>query len=150
MGPGRGDSDVFVGEFDRSVDGNGRIALPAEFRTRLGSNCYLTAHPKGFVSVSTVDDFDRKAADMLEKASRGEVSEAAIRKMGRNSNIVSIDKQGRITLDEASRQRAGIEAGGQAVLVGALDRLEIWRPNRFATVVGEDDVTEPDRVWVDE
>jgi DNA-binding transcriptional regulator/RsmH inhibitor MraZ len=69
--------------------------------------------------------------------------------MGRNSTIVAIDKQGRITLDEAARQRAGIEAGSQAVLVGALDRLEIWRPNRFETVVDEDDITEPDRVWVD-
>ena len=28
--------------------------------------------------------------------------------------------------------------------VGALDRLEIWRPNRFATVVDEDDVERPD------
>jgi MraZ protein len=140
---------VFVGEFDRSVDGNGRVALPAEFRDRLGSHCYLTAHPKGFVSVSTVDDFDRKAAELLDKAGRGEITEAAIRKMGRNSTIVAIDKQGRITLDEAARQRAGIEAGSQAVLVGALDRLEIWRPNRFETVVDEDDITEPDRVWVD-
>lgn len=141
---------MFVGEFDRSVDGNGRIALPAEFRDELGSSCYLTTHPKGFVSVSTVADFDRKATELLDKASRGEVTEAAVRKMGRNSTIVAIDRQGRITLDEAARQRAGIEAGDRAVLVGALDRLEIWRPTRFRTIVGEDDVTEPDRVWVDE
>lgn len=140
---------MFVGEFDRSVDGNGRLALPAEFRAELGTSCYLTGHPKGFVSVSTVDSFERKAAEMLDKAARGEVTEAAVRKVGRNSSIVSIDKQGRITLDESSRQRAGIETGSQVILVGALDRLEIWRPSRFGTVVDEDDVTEPDRVWVD-
>jgi MraZ protein len=141
---------VFVGEFDRSVDGNGRIALPAEFRDQLVPNCYLTAHPKGFVSVSTVESFDAKAAELLEKASRGEITDAAVRKMGRNSTIVAVDKQGRVTLDEATRRRAGIEAGGQAVLVGALDRLEIWRPSRFTTIAGEDDITEPDRVWIDE
>lgn len=140
---------MFVGEYDRSIDGNGRVALPAEFRDELGTSCYLTLHPKGFVSVSTVDEFDRKAAEMLEKASRGEVSEAAVRKMGRNSVRVSVDKQGRITLDEATRVQAGIESPGQAILVGALDRLEIWRPSRFSTIVDEDDVTEPDRVWVD-
>jgi MraZ protein len=140
---------VFVGEFERSVDGNGRLTLPAEFRDKLGASCYLTGHPKGFVSVSTVDDFERKAAELLEKAARGEVTEAAVRKMGRNSSIVAIDKSSRITLDEASRQRAGIEAGSQVILVGALDRLEIWRPSRFDTVTDEDDVTEPDRVWVD-
>jgi len=140
---------VFVGEFDRSVDGNGRLALPAEFRDKLGTSCYLTGHAKGFVSVSTVDDFERKASEMLAKAARGEVTEAAVRKMGRNSSIVSIDKQGRITLDESSRQRAGIETGSQVIIVGALDRLEIWRPSRFATVTDEDAVTEPDRVWVD-
>ena len=140
---------MFVGEFDRSVDGNGRLALPAEFRDKLGTTCYLTGHPKGFVSVSTVDDFERKAAELLDKATRGEVTEAAVRKMGRNSTIVSIDKQGRITLDETSRTRAGIDTGSQVILVGALDRLEIWRPSRFETITDEDDVTEPDRVWVD-
>ena len=140
---------MFVGEFDRSVDGNGRVTLPAEFRDKLGSNCYLTGHPKGFVSVSTVEDFERKAAEMLDKAARGEVSEAAVRKMGRNSSIVAIDKSSRITLDEATRQRAGIEPSSQVILVGALDRLEIWRPSRFDTVTDEDDVTEPDRVWID-
>ena len=35
------------------------------------------------------------------------------------------------------------------MLIGALDRLEIWRPSRFVTITDEDDVTEPDRVWVD-
>lgn len=140
---------MFVGEFERSVDGNGRLALPAEFRDLLGSSCYLTSHPKGYVSVNTVEDFDRRAAELLERARRGEATEAAIRKMGRNSSIVSIDKQGRITLDEATRTHAGIQAGGQAMLVGALDRLEIWRPSRFDTIVNEDDITEPDRVWND-
>lgn len=140
---------MFVGEFERSVDGNGRVALPAEFRDALGSSCYLTGHPKGYVSITTVDDFERKASETLEKFGRGEVTEAAIRKMGRNSTIVAVDKQGRITLDEASRRQAGIDAGGRVILVGALDRLEIWRPSRFVTVTDEDDVTEPDRVWVD-
>lgn len=140
---------MFVGEFDRSVDGNGRITLPAEYRDRLGSNCYLTAESQGCVSVSTVDDFDRKGAELLEKAQRGETSVATIRKIARSSSLVSIDKGGRITLDEAMRRRAGIDAGGQAVLVGNLDCLEIWRPSRFATIAGEDDVAEPDRVWID-
>ena len=140
---------MFVGEFDRSVDGAGRVALPAEFRERLGTSCYLTADPKGYVSVSTIADFDRKATELLEKFSRGEVSDAAVRKMGTKSNLVSIDKQGRITLDDATRRHAGIESGGTAMLVGALDRLEIWRPSRYETVSDEDDVTEPDRVWND-
>jgi DNA-binding transcriptional regulator/RsmH inhibitor MraZ len=87
---------------------------------------------------------------MLEKASRGEIGEAAIRKIARSSSLVAIDKGGRITLDETTRARAGIEAGGQAILVGNFDRLEIWRPSRAATIAGEDDVAEPDRVWIDE
>ncbi len=141
---------MFVGEFDRSVDGNGRITLPAEFRADLGSTCYLTAHPEGFVSISTVAEFERTAQEMLDKASSGELTRAAIRKMGRKSTLVSIDKQSRITLDEATRQRAGIEAGGNVVLLGALNQLEIWRPSRFATIAGEDDVVEPDRIWENE
>ena len=140
---------MFVGEFDRSVDNAGRVALPAEFREQLGAGCYLTADPNGFVALTTAADFERKGAELLEKVSRGEVTVAALRKFSKSSNLVSVDKQGRITLDDALRQHAGIRPGEQAKLVGMLDKLEIWRPSRFETISSEDDEAEPNRVWDD-
>ena len=36
------------------------------------------------------------------------------------------------------------------MIAGALDCLQIWRPSRYRTMRGEDDVTQPARVWIDD
>jgi MraZ protein len=47
-----------------------------------------------------------------------------------------LDKAGRICLPEAMAKAAGI--GEQAVLVGLLDRFEIWSPERYELVKTSD------------
>lgn len=141
---------MFVGEYDRSVDGNGRLALPAAFRDALGDRCYVTTDPAGCVAITTVDNFEAEAANLLDEVRNGFKPDAALRDFGVNSSIVSIDKQGRITLDETTRAHAGIRSGATAILAGAIKQLEIWRPSRYGTVRGEDAVVQPSRVWADE
>jgi MraZ protein len=141
---------VFVGEYDRSVDGTGRLALPADFRDDLGAKCYLRCHPDGFVSITTIVQFEIEAAQLEERVKAGEAPLSALRVFGVSSSVAAIDKQGRITLDEELRAHAGIAPGGQAVIAGAVNKLEVWRPSRYQTIRGEDTVVEPARVWVDE
>ncbi len=139
---------VFVGEYDRSVDGNGRLALPADFRDLLGSRCYVTCDPEGFVKITTETNFQSDADHLKSQVRAGELPASALRAFGVQTTVASIDKQGRITLDEASRSHAGL--GGQAIIAGAIDNLEVWRPSRYRQIRGEDDVVQPSRVWVDE
>lgn len=141
---------MFVGEFDRSVDGNGRLALPATFRDELGDRCYITADPEGFVSITTVEFFEREAAELTEAVRNGERPRSALRDFGVNSIITAVDKQGRITLDDGTRAHAGIRPGSQAKLAGAINVLEVWRPSRYRTVRGEDHRVSAARVWDDE
>jgi MraZ protein len=141
---------VFVGEYDRSVDGNGRLALPSTFRDDLGERCYVTRHPSGCLAVTSEEVFGIEAQRVLDQVRTGERPESAARDFGVSSSLLSIDKQGRITLDEDSRKHAGLRSGGQVVIAGALSCLQIWRPSRYRTMRTEDDVTEPARVWIDE
>lgn len=140
---------MFVGEYDRSVDGNGRLALPSTFRDDLGDRCYVTRDPVGFLAVASVATFQADAAEVLDKVRRRELPESAARNFGVSSSLLSIDKQGRITLDEESRRHAGLVDGGNVVIAGALTCLQIWRPSRFHTIRNEDEVTQPARVWID-
>lgn len=141
---------MFVGEYDRSVDGNGRVALPADFRDLLGSRCYVTGDPEGFVKITTEANFEAEAEHLREQVRSGAQPASALRAFGVKSSVVSIDKQGRITLDESVRDLAGLVPGGQAVIAGAIDNLEVWRPSRYRTIRGEDAVVQPTRVWNDE
>jgi MraZ protein len=141
---------VFVGEYERSVDGNGRLALPSAFRDDLGERCYVTRHPEGYLAVRSVAGFQEAAAEVIERVRRGELPSSATRSYGVQSSLFSIDKQGRITLDEESRRHAGIAAGGSVVIAGDLTNLQIWRSSRFTTIRSEDGDDQPPRRWDDE
>jgi MraZ protein len=141
---------LFVGEYDRSVDGNGRLALPATFRDELGDRCYVTTDPNGFVSITTVANFDEDAQNLMDEVRIGALPESALRNFGVNTAAVAVDKQGRITIDEEMRNFAGITPGSQAIVAGALRKLEVWRPSRYQTIRGEDGIMQPVRNWTDE
>ncbi|MEY2960146.1 MAG: MraZ protein [Actinomycetota bacterium] len=139
---------MFVGNFDRSVDGAGRVALPAEFRDELGPKCYLTRHPDGFVKLTTQGQFAAEAETIRADIRAGLRPESAMRAFGAQTQIASIDKQGRITLDEGVRSHAGLKS--QAIIVGSVEYLEIWRPSRYEQVRAEHHDAHPPRRWDDE
>ncbi|TAK97659.1 MAG: division/cell wall cluster transcriptional repressor MraZ [Verrucomicrobia bacterium] len=60
------------------------------------------------------------------------------RNIGSQSVQVTVDKGGRISLSEEMVRRAAI--GDEAVLVGLLDRFEIWNPERYEKVKAADAV----------
>ncbi len=52
--------------------------------------------------------------------------------------MLTFDKAGRICLPDEMARAAGIK--DEAVLVGLLDRFEIWNPSRYETVKAADAV----------
>ena len=56
--------------------------------------------------------------------------------IGSESEQVALDKAGRICLPEGMARAAGIKE--EAVLVGLLDRFEIWNPERYERVKASD------------
>ena len=60
--------------------------------------------------------------------------------IGSESTQVTLDKAGRICVPDEMATAAGIEIDKEVVLVGLLDRFEIWEPNRYARIKAADDV----------
>ena len=72
---------MFVGEYDRSVDGNGRVALPSAFRDELGERCYVSRAPNGCLTVTSVDEFRsgaQRVLDPLDEVGAGEPPAEAV------------------------------------------------------------------------
>lgn len=122
---------MFVGVHERQLDERGRVALPSSFRTGLGDHCYLCFGEDGCISVRSVETFDREAAELVDKAKRGEISRNRLRAFASSASQASIDKQGRVTLDGRLRQHAGIEPQAAVVILGSIDQIEIWEPNAY-------------------
>lgn len=64
-------------------------------------------------------------------------AEALRRRLGTSSVQVALDKAGRLCLPEEMAQAAGIEK--EAILVGLVDRFQIWNPERYQAVEAEDE-----------
>ena len=140
---------MFVGVHDRQLDDKGRLALPASFRGELGERCYLSLGDDGCVTLRETTEFENHARELIEAEKRGELSRSRRRTIATSSMLVSIDKQGRITIDGKLREHAGLEPGAAVTVAGTFDAIEIWRPERYARIDAEGHDEQPTRQWDD-
>jgi MraZ protein len=125
---------LFVGAFDRQLDDKGRLAVPAAFRDRLGEHCYLAKGQDKCVTVVPSATFEAEAEAMAARVRLGEVSRNQLRALASSAILVSLDKQGRVNVDEQLREYADLALGEPVTVAGSFDRLELWSPQRFSLV----------------
>lgn len=133
---------MFVGAHERQLDDKGRVALPATYRAHLGEHCYLVKGTDKCVDVIPSEDFEQFGRELLAKVERGELNLNRQRALASSATLATVDKQGRVNIDEKLRDYAGLEIDSQVVVAGNLNRLEIWSPQRWARVdaEGTDDI----------
>lgn len=133
---------LFVGAFERQLDDKGRVALPSRFRVGLGESCYLAKGKNKCVTVVPAAVFEAEADAMRARVAAGELPLNQLRALAGSAQLVAIDKQGRVNIDEALRDFAGLVPESPVKVAGAFDRLEIWTPDRFALVeaAGDDEL----------
>lgn len=125
----------FLGSFLHQIDDKGRLSLPAPFRREAEEGPLvlvqvhehaLTLYPEG--AWSEVESRLRELLRLQPEARPYVLSITA------NAAEVIPDRQGRILIPQRMLDAVGIE--GAALIVGVLDRIEIWSPARFEATVG--------------
>ncbi len=120
----------FLGSYLHQLDEKGRIALPAAYRRSAGEDGFVLIHalePALFLYPA------RTWAEVEERLSelRRRQPEARSSILSLTANAVEVvpDKQGRILIPERLQRAA--ELSGEALIVGVLDKIEIWNPDVF-------------------
>jgi MraZ protein len=133
---------MFVGAHERQLDDKGRVALPATYRAHLGEHCYLVKGTDKCVEVVPSDEFEQYGRELIAKVERGELTLNRQRAIASSAVLCSLDKQGRINIDEKLREYAELTPETQVVVAGNLIKLEIWSPERYARIdaEGTDDI----------
>jgi MraZ protein len=119
-----------TGEFRHALDDRGRVAIPARFRTRLGQGATLARWLDGCLAIFPGDAWDELAAKLQALPTTNAAARQFGRFMSSGAVDVELDKQGRVLVPSYLREYAGLEAG-EVVVVGALNRLEIWAPSAW-------------------
>ena len=123
--------------YRHGVDPKRRVQVPAKWRpAESGIELTLVLWPKSKEGPCLRVLPPEEMADLMrdiDAMPNSDPNKVVLKRfIGSESEQVALDKAGRICLPEKMAQAAGIIQ--EAVLVGLLDRFEIWNPERYEKV----------------
>jgi MraZ protein len=131
---------VFLGEYFHSLDGKGRVVMPAGFRRRLEDGCVITKGQDGQLVIFAAGDFEQKAAEViLRPQDRG--GRRFSRTLFAGADLQTPDKSGRVLVKGDLRQFAGLEMGTDIAVLGVYDHIELWEKHRYVDERASGDVS---------
>ncbi|MCI8638588.1 MAG: division/cell wall cluster transcriptional repressor MraZ [Coprococcus sp.] len=114
---------MLTGEFNHSIDSKGRLIIPSKLRESLGEHFMITKGLDGCLFL--YPDNEWKAFE--EKLRNLPLTNKKARDFKRFFGSAvegEVDKQGRVLISASLRAHAALEK--DVVLVGVLDKVEIW------------------------
>ncbi len=130
LGPKVGELEqTFVGEYEHSIDEKGRLTIPQAFRELLSGKLFITRGLDGCLFILRPREFE----GLREKILALPISQSELRTFSRmfaSGAECELDKQGRILVPSGLREYAGMN--GSVIVVGVLNRVEVWARDRWA------------------
>jgi len=121
--------NMFIGEYQHSIDIKKRLSLPAKFRKELGRNVIIT---RGFDSCLVIYT-EKKWKGAMEELRKLSTSKAENRKLSRTilggAIEVSLDKLGRILIPDYLKNYAGLKK--DVTICGLSNKLEVWDSEKW-------------------
>jgi MraZ protein len=131
---------MFTGEYRHTIDEKSRIAVPVRFRAPLADGALVSRWLDACLALFPTTAWEELAA----KVAALPIGDAGARNFSRfiysGAFEVELDRQGRFVVPATLRDWAAL--GGDAVIVGARDHVEIWAPARWAAYSAEMDSPE--------
>ena len=125
---------VYSGRFRHGIDGSRRVMVPSKWRPKSGkTELAILPWPLGeqqFLLVLPPTRWDMLLERLNEMSLSDDQAAVVERVIGGSSAHLTLDKAGRLCLPEELAAVAGLRK--EALLVGRLNKFEIWEPDRFA------------------
>lgn len=122
---------MFLGTYRPKFDDKGRFFLPPHFREELAGGLVIVKGQEHCLAIYTPAEF----AKMIEKVTTAPTTVKQVRDYQRwlaaGACDSAPDKQGRVSVPANLRLYAGLER--DLVVTGAIDRVELWNPDRWQT-----------------
>lgn len=115
---------MFLGTHTPKLDDKGRLILPAKFRDELADGLVITRFQERCLAIWPISSF----VEMTKTVRSASSSQLDVRDYQRmlasGASDETPDRQGRITIPPHLRSYAGLDK--DCVVVGAIDRVEVW------------------------
>ena len=130
---------ALTGQFERTVDSKGRVAIPKPLREAMGlfpgGVLYLAPGTDGSLALYTESGFHHLARRLDASVPTDPQVRAFRRLFYAQARRVEMDSQGRIRIPASLAQR--MQLGREVVLLGAGDHVELWDQQRWQAYLEE-------------
>jgi MraZ protein len=127
---------VFKGTYQHRIDAKGRLPIPAAFRRALGDERRVVVTLLDqCLAVYTEAEWARLESQLAALPAFSKQVKALTRLLVSRAADCELDVQGRILLPPTLRAAAALER--DAVVVGVLNRFEVWSPRSWDDFVQE-------------
>ncbi len=122
--------NLFLGEYDHSLDDRARVTLPRKLRQEITDEEVVLARGyEGCIFGFDKSSWEREAGKHLDTPVTDEKGRQVRRYLFAGAEKVGIDKLGRILLPAQLKEHAAI--GKEVKVIGAGDHFEIWDTARW-------------------
>lgn len=119
---------MFRGSFEHSVDAKGRVSVPSRFRDiiaeRYEGKLVLSMDFDNCITVYPLEEWERVEEKIRSLPQMQKEVKDFMRFVFSTATECELDKQGRILIPPALRERAGINKS--VMVVGIISKMEIW------------------------
>jgi MraZ protein len=124
----------FKGKYDHTVDDKGRVSLPSKIRKALSPEAndsfVITRGYENSLVLYPLDAWNRYEEQMKTGLNtHREEDRLFIRTIMMWAQEVTLDRQARLMIPKELTEIAGITT--QVVIIGALEKIELWSPEYF-------------------
>lgn len=121
----------FTGSFEHNLDSKHRLFVPARFRENLGETFVIRVKPSVYSHIEcfTLQDFEKQVERELAAATDDFSRERLMFAAMANASEVTVDSQGRISINSTILKYSGIEKTG--LFIGMGDHVQIWNPATY-------------------
>ncbi len=122
---------MFFGTFTPKLDEKSRLFLPAKFRDELVEGLVVTRGQERCLTVWSMSDFSEMTARLREAPVTNKGARDYVRMLFAAASQEVPDKQGRISIPHVLRAYASLSK--EVMVIGAMNRIEIWDPASWAS-----------------
>ncbi|MDO7869337.1 division/cell wall cluster transcriptional repressor MraZ [Nocardioides jiangxiensis] len=122
---------MFFGTYTPKLDDKGRLFLPAKFRDQLAEGLVVTRGQERCLTVWSMQDFAGMTDRLREAPVTNKGARDYVRMLFAAASQEVPDKQGRISIPAVLREYASL--GKDVMVIGAMNRIEIWDPTAWAS-----------------
>jgi MraZ protein len=119
----------FFGRYEHSLDQKGRVTLPVRYREQAGGTVYVSQYYDRCLALWPQAEFEKQLAEVQATQDRSPEDRNRARYWLANIAEQAPDRQGRVAIPRHLLDYAGLD--GAVLLVGALDRIELWNPEAW-------------------